>query len=584
MRKRLMLMTMAVILLAVTITGIVIGGSMKRLQTETAKARLTDVTSLLLVEAEQVPPDDLGDMAAVWAAQLNKQSASAAQDEADIPYRITIIAKDGTVLGDSDLSPALLSNHANRPEVQQAFATGYGSDIRKSSSEYTNYMYVAMTIPGRERLIRASFPMLELAKLNRVIYRSTALGIFLAILAAYFLSFSLSNRFLRPISRMRQAASMIAQGNYDQRINREPDEIGLLAEDFNRMTETLATTISREKEHLASISSILQSTSTGILAIDKQNRITQINPAFASFFDLPWKREMVGHPFTDFTRNSQLQQLTTATLASGENQETQFAGIRVLQLTTAPIVAEGQIKGVVVAAQDITRLRKLEDMRSEFVANVTHELKTPLTAIRGYVETLQSGMIQDPAVIKEMLEIIDIQSQRLQNLIADLLALSEIENGNIKINDTLCDVGEIIDTLFKDMQPAAAAREISLTVQKAGDLRLTASREHLYRMLANLIDNGIKYNRPGGTVAMKAEGHNGILTLTVADDGIGISQEHQKRIFERFYRVDTGRSREMGGTGLGLSIVKHLVQLYGGSVSVESNPQDGTRFTIRLPQ
>jgi len=584
MKKRLMLMTMSVILLAVAITSIVIGGSMKRLQTETAQARLTDVAQLLLSEAEQIPQDNLGSMAAVWADQLNKRVDNSANSDSDIQYRITIIAKDGTVLGDSDLSPALLSNHLNRPEVQQAFATGYGSDIRKSSSEHTDFMYVAMNIPSASSLIRVSFPVLELKKLNRVIYSSTAMGILLAIAVAYFLCLSLANRFLRPISRMRQAASMIAEGNYNQRITTEPDEMGLLAADFNRMTQTLAATISREKEHLASISSILQSTSTGILAVDTQNRITQVNPAFVNFFDLPWNKEMAGHPLTDFTRNSQLQHLIATTLATGQNQEVQVKGTKILQLTTAPIILDDLIKGVVVAAQDTTRLRKLEEMRSEFVANVTHELKTPLTSIRGYVETLQSGMIHDPVIIKEILEIIDIQSQRLQNLIADLLALSEIENGRLKTNEISCDMGQIIDTLVKDMQPAALAKSISLNVEKEGDLLLTASPEHMYRMLANLVDNSIKYNHPGGMVAIEIKSQNGILTLTVKDNGIGIPLEHQGRIFERFYRVDAGRSREMGGTGLGLSIVKHLVQLYGGSIALESNPGGGSQFTIRLPQ
>lgn len=576
MRKRLIIMTMSVILLAVAITGIFIGGSMQRLQKESTTARLLDLAQLLLGESGQQPADE--NQVQLWANELNREI------QPNNAYRITVISADGQVVSDSQMDAETMANHAGRPEIQQALSEGSGSDVRQSVSTGELLLYAAQRSSDGSYILRISLPMHELQTVNQVIYVSIAMAALLSLAVAYLLCFSLANRFLRPISQMRQAASRIAQGDYNHRIPAEPDELGFLATDFNRMTAALAAAISREKEQRASITSILQSTSTGIVAVDDKSIITHVNPAFTHLFDLPWQENMVGRALTDYTRSSQLQQMIADTLQSGEEQEMQLDGDRILQLTTAPIIAEDQLKGVVVAVQDSTRIHKLEQMRSEFVANVTHELKTPLTSIRGYIETLKSGIVQDPNLTAEMLEIIDIQSQRLQNLIADLLTLSEIENGDIRAAVGHCDVGDVLDMLLKDMQPLAQANEVKLTCQKTGNLELTATTEKIYRLLANLVENGIKYNRPGGSVTVEAQGDGKVLTIQIRDTGIGIPPEHQERIFERFYRVDTGRSRAMGGTGLGLSIVKHLVQLYGGSIQLNSNPDEGSLFTIKLPQ
>ena len=573
MRKRLIIMTMSVILLAVAITGIFIGGSMQK---ESTTARLLDLAQLLLGESGQQPADE--NQVQLWANELNREI------QPNNAYRITVISADGQVVSDSQMDAETMANHAGRPEIQQALSEGSGSDVRQSVSTGELLLYAAQRSSDGSYILRISLPMHELQTVNQVIYVSIAMAALLSLAVAYLLCFSLANRFLRPISQMRQAASRIAQGDYNHRIPAEPDELGFLATDFNRMTAALAAAISREKEQRASIASILQSTSTGIVAVDDKSIITHVNPAFTHLFDLPWQENMVGRALTDYTRSSQLQQMIADTLQSGEEQEMQLDGDRILQLTTAPIIAEDQLKGVVVAVQDSTRIHKLEQMRSEFVANVTHELKTPLTSIRGYIETLKSGIVQDPNLTAEMLEIIDIQSQRLQNLIADLLTLSEIENGDIRAAVGHCDVGDVLDMLLKDMQPLAQANEVKLTCQKTGNLELTATTEKIYRLLANLVENGIKYNRPGGSVTVEAQGDGKVLTIQIRDTGIGIPPEHQERIFERFYRVDTGRSRAMGGTGLGLSIVKHLVQLYGGSIQLNSNPDEGSLFTIKLPQ
>ena len=576
MRKRLIIMTMSVILLAVAITGVFIGGSMQRLQKESTTARLLDLAQLLLGESGEQPAGEA--QVQLWASELNKEI------QPSNAYRITVITAEGQVVSDSQMDAETMANHAERPEVQQALSEGSGSDVRQSASTGEPLLYAAQRSPDGSYILRISLPMHELQTVNQVIYASIAMGALFSLAIAYVLCFSLANRFLRPISQMRQAASRIAQGDYSHRIPAEPDELGFLATDFNRMTAALAAAISREKEQRASIASILQSTSTGIVAVDDKSVITHVNPAFTHLFDLPWQENMAGRALTDYTRSSQLQQMIADTLKSGEEQEMQMDGDRILQLTTAPIIAEGELKGVVVAVQDSTRIHKLEQMRSEFVANVTHELKTPLTSIRGYVETLKSGIVQDANLTAEMLEIIDIQSQRLQNLIADLLTLSEIENGDIRTAAGHCDVGDVLDMLVKDMQPLAQANQVSLSCQKNGNLELTAVTEKIYRLLANLVENGIKYNRPGGSVTVDAQGDGKVLTIQIRDTGIGIPPEHQERIFERFYRVDTGRSRAMGGTGLGLSIVKHLVQLYGGSIQLTSTPDEGSLFTIKLPQ
>ena len=288
MRKRLIIMTMSVILLAVAITGIFIGGSMQRLQKEPTTARLLDLAQLLLGESGQQPADE--NQVQLWANELNREI------QPNNAYRITVISADGQVVSDSQMDAETMANHAGRPEIQQALSEGSGSDVRQSVSTGELLLYAAQRSSDGSYILRISLPMHELQTVNQVIYVSIAMAAFLSLAVAYLLCFSLANRFLRPISQMRQAASRIAQGDYNHRTPAEPDELGFLATDFNRMTAALAAAISREKEQRASITSILQSTSTGIVAVDDKSIITHVNPAFTHLFDCLGKKIWWGAP------------------------------------------------------------------------------------------------------------------------------------------------------------------------------------------------------------------------------------------------------------------------------------------------
>ena len=356
----------------------------------------------------------------------------------------------------------------------------------------------------------------------------------------------------------------------------------MLAKDFNDMAAALSRSLSTERMQRAQLQAVLHAIPAGVIAVDEAGVVTQCNPEAVRLLNL--SGENVGKKLMESTRDTRLCALAEDTVRENAPQSDEWTGERVLAVSGAPIrTGGGKSVGAALVISDRTQLRKLEQMRSEFVSNATHELKTPLTAIRGCIETLQEPeMAANPQIVSEMLEIMDVQGERLQALISDMLELSQIESLP-QLDGETGSLSKAVEEAADAVRMQAEKREVALHLQIADDVICRAGQERMRRIAQNLIENAVRYNKPGGNVwaEVRAEGTTGV--LAVKDDGIGIPEKDLPRICERFYRVDKDRSRNSGGTGLGLAIVKHLVRRYNGEMEIRSKVNEGTNITILLP-
>jgi two-component system phosphate regulon sensor histidine kinase PhoR len=384
---------------------------------------------------------------------------------------------------------------------------------------------------------------------------------------------------------MKQYTGRIARGEYDnvERLH-TGDELEELSAALSDMSQTLKRNIEEITEQNSRLKAVFRAVPGGILAIDSQEMVTMVNPAAEEMFSIKGKPE--GRHFLEVVKHAKLEAVIREALSGRvpvEREITLHRGMeeRFLQVFVVPVVSENAAFGAILLAQDITRIRKLENMRSEFAANVSHELKTPLTVISGFIDTLK-----DPDISRKdterFLEIISLESERLTRLIDDVLALSEIESAALPavIVDARQGVREAVELL----QHSALDKQIALTVELSKNrIPVAGDNDRIKQMMINLIDNAIKYTPSGGSVHVSVARETEQCVIHVRDTGIGIPQENIPRLFERFYRVDKSRSRAMGGTGLGLAIVKHIVSLLGGHITVQSEVCKGTQFEILLP-
>jgi len=383
----------------------------------------------------------------------------------------------------------------------------------------------------------------------------------------------------------------ISRGNYSKRASvKSADELGQLAGTFNEMADELEKSMADLKDKNIKFDSIMNSMTNGFIAVDRKQRIILINEIACRFLEIEYDEDITGKNLIDVIRNHKINRMLQQTVESNESSTHEISislpEEKIYRIYANPIKSmesSDSNSGGILSIMDITNIKKLEQIRTDFVSNVTHELKTPLTSIRGFVETLRSGAMDDSEVSDKFLEIIDIEAERLYMLINDILQLSEIETKQKDSNIATHDLESIINEVFSILQGAAGKKSIELTCKVESSISITANRDRIKQMLINLIDNAIKYNIENGSVRVKVWKAEGRIVLSVKDTGIGIAQQHLSRIFERFYRIDKGRSRSMGGTGLGLSIVKHIVNLYNGDIKVESEPGSGSEFIIQLP-
>ena len=505
--------------------------------------------------------------------------------------RITIIDSSGNVLGESGANYESMENHASRREVQQALKGLVGTDKRFSNTLKMDFLYLAVPLEANYCILRVAVPLTQLRAIDRTIFKYSFLSMLAGIALTILLAYRFSTALTQPIKDLISVSSEISQGCYLKRVNiKSDDELGELAETFNKMTEKLQNTIMDITDKNLKLDSIINSLTDAVIAVDRNYRIILINTIAFQLLSIDKNSPVIGMNILELVRNNMIISSLEKTLISNTSTENDITKIgessKIFRVRTSPIKSlEDSVSnsGAVITIQDITNIKKLEQIRTEFVSNVTHELKTPLTSIRGFVETLRNGAINDEKVAKNFLDIIDIEAERLNTLINDILQLSEIETKQGDTNIATHSFEPLLVDVFSLLQSAADKKDIELCYSVEKNLKITANRNRIKQMLINLVDNAIKYNKPSGKVIVKAFRKQGRIVISVKDTGIGIPSEHIDRIFERFYRVDKGRSRSMGGTGLGLSIVKHIVYLYNGDVRIESQADKGTEFIIQLP-
>lgn len=508
----------------------------------------------------------------------------------EIGTRITLIAADGGVLADSDEDPARMENHANRPEVREALAVSAGSATRYSRTLDRNMMYVALKSTGPAAVVRVALPLDEvqdrLAVLQRMVWTAAAgTG-----LAALLLAFALARRTARPIDELTEGAEKIAAGAFGHRVYAiSRDEVGTLAAAFNRMSERLATQFAQLEEDRQQLRTILSGMVEGVIALDAEQRVVFANERAARLLDLS-PQAASGRKLWEVVRQRPLQEVVERALAQPEpcRDELSWAGSPPRQLTVhAARLPGAPPRGVVLVLHDTTELRRLERLRQEFVANVSHELKTPLAVIRACVETLAEGAADDREARERFLGRIGEQAGRLHALILDLLSLARVESGEEAFEMAAVPLGSAVGACLERHRARADAKGQRLEAvapEPGGDVAAWADAEAVGQILDNLVDNAVKYTSDGGTIRVGWRVEGAQVCLTVQDTGIGIPEQDLPRIFERFYRVDKARSRELGGTGLGLSIVKHLTQAMHGQVEAVSKSGQGTTFLVRLPK
>jgi two-component system phosphate regulon sensor histidine kinase PhoR len=508
--------------------------------------------------------------------------------------RLTLIAADGTVLAESARSPAGMQNHntPNRPEVQEALSGHMGYAIHKSPTLGVPMMYV--TLPTRNvdgvAVVQVALPLTAVDhSINTLTWRIVLVGAVVAVLAAL-VGLYASSRISRQMGGIRRGAERIAGGDFAHTLAVPPtEEFAAVADSLNQMAVDLdqkIRTITRERnERDAVLSSMIE----GVLAVDRDENVIAANEALGGVLDVE-PEEAIGRSIQAVVRNPELQRFITRTLASETPVEGEIAARvghedRTLQANGTRLRgAQGGLRGAVIVLNDITRLKRLEAVRRDFVANVSHELKTPVTSIKGFAETLLDGALDDAGDAERFVRIIAGQAERLNAIIGDLLALSSLElageQGPIMSEASIDDVLEVA---VEVCGMKAQAKEVTLALTSHDGVLATVNPPLLEQAVVNLIDNAIKFSPAGSTVEVACVVNDGEIHISVRDEGPGVSREHMPRLFERFYRVDKARSRNLGGTGLGLAIVKHIAQVHGGRAEVQSVLGQGSTFTISLP-
>lgn len=507
--------------------------------------------------------------------------------------RITIILPDGTVIADSERDPHSMDNHRERPEIRRAMKGGVGTSNRFSTTLKQNTMYAAIPLRDGGRTIgvlRTAVPVHKVEENVETLQWQIVGGGLVITLLAGLMSLYISRRITRPIEKLKQGARRFAEGQLDVRLPvPESEELSDLAEVMNTMAEQLQDRITIVTQQHSEQTAVLSSMMEGVLAFDPEERLININRSAARLLRIEPEKAR-GKSIQEVVRNVGLQRFVERALTSDHAVEGYITLVdeeeRHLQAHGSVLKdGQGEMIGVLVVLNDITELRALENVRRDFVANVSHELKTPITSIKGFVETLLDGAIHDKADALRFLGIVSNQADRLNAIIEDLLSLSRIEQGTDREEIALA-FGEIKETLYSAIQACqheADQKRIAVRLDCPADLQAMNNPPLLEQAMVNLISNAIKYSDDGKSVWVTAQHiSENEIRIDIRDEGYGIEAEHLPRLFERFYRIDKARSRKMGGTGLGLAIVKHIAQAHHGHVEVRSRPGEGSIFSFYL--
>lgn len=502
----------------------------------------------------------------------------------EIGGRVTLLAGDGRVLGDSDLDLkqlAQVDNHLLRPEIQMALDRPYGLSRRHSNTVGNDSLYLA--VKTKRGFARVALPLGVVETAEAEVRKSILIAAAIALAVASVMGVLLSRSVVRSLLRMSDVAGRIAQGDFSKRLSVvSQDEIGSLAASINRMADGLEKRVGELKTERDQLTTILDGMVEGVLVTDSRGEIVLVNPALVSMVHLEGDNR--GKTVLECLRNAEVHDAVEKALSEKMPQEQEISiqlggEERQVVVHSAPLES-----GSVSVFYDVTGIRKLENIRKDFVANVSHELKTPLTCIRGYAETLKSGALADETAAHRFVEKIESNAAQLQNLVEDILRLSQIESGRLEVHPVSTDLKPLVDSLLDEFADLARAKKIGLFSEIPADFSLKSDSQALRQVIGNLVENAVKYTPEGGQVRIGAEATRDGARVWVRDTGIGIAEADLPRVFERFYRVDKARSRQMAGTGLGLAIVKHMVQAHGGDVGVKSDLGKGSEFWFTIPK
>jgi two-component system phosphate regulon sensor histidine kinase PhoR len=574
---------LAAVLVAAGVVGVFLNARLRDFGERSVETRVRgDLTLLAPAAAEALDRGDMTTLADV--ARAGKASG----------VRVTVILPSGEVVAESD-RPLPLANHKDRPEIKAAFGEGAGEGVRHSTTVDEDMLYVARRLESRDGrvvgVLRLARPMNAAAEVDSDLWRVLVIAGLLALPVAAAVGWLAARRIAHPLEEMTRAATRMAGGDFSSlpRADRD-DEAGRLAEALRGMGREISGTLSASESGRAEITAILESMAEGVIALDPDEKVLRANRSAAECLQLAAVPQP-GTPFVEVVRLPEISALVRAALHGEKVAETDVslpgAAGRVVSVGAVPIRSTGgEARGAVVVMRDVTVMRRLERMRLDFVANVSHELRTPLAAMSSAMETVQSLEDSESEARASMIEVALRQAARLSAIVDDLLALSQIESEGDRLERTSVPLLRGLRQAAAAVAPAATAAGVSVSLPRdADDIRVLGHEGRLEQVWVNLLTNAVKYNRPGGnvTVEVGVDAASREACLTVRDTGQGIPSQAIPRIFERFYRVDTGRSREQGGTGLGLAIVKHIVRAHRGRIDVESEPGVGSAFRVRLP-
>jgi two-component system phosphate regulon sensor histidine kinase PhoR len=522
--------------------------------------------------ARDAAADELDALAKQWARQLEA--------------RVTIIAPDGVVLGDSHEDRTRMDNHLSRPEVQQALADGQGNSTRFSNTVGYDMMYTAvpMSLNGKvAAIVRVARPLRQVEIHTARLRQSILLVALITSVLAALLAILIAERTVRPIRHLTREAARMAEGDLSATVvPSSRDEIGQLGHAFNRMATELKDEMEAVGEEKRLLATVLSRMADGAIITDGAEQVRLINPAAAGLLGTT-ESEAVGRSFAQVVRHHKIIDLWRRSRERGEQLEETVEMYRqdvFLRAIVTPLDEEG-MEGSLTILQDLTRIRRLETVRRDFVSNLSHELRTPLASLKALVETLQNGALEDPKAAMRFLNSVETEVDALTQMVQELLDLSRIESGQVPPHLVPANVNDLLLQPAERLRPQAERAGLTLSLNLPPDLpRVLADVERMQQVVINLLHNAIKFTPPGGQVTVSAVVAGDEVVMSVRDTGVGIAAENLDRIFERFYKAD--RARSGGGTGLGLAIAKHIVQAHGGRIWAESVEGKGSAFYFSL--
>jgi two-component system, OmpR family, phosphate regulon sensor histidine kinase PhoR len=505
--------------------------------------------------------------------------------------RVTLADVRGRVFADSEKDITGLDNHLNRPEIQEARVRGKGKSVRFSQTLGVNMLYVAVTLHDKDQItgyVRLARPLHNVQNVIDQVYQTVFLTILIISIFSLILAILVSYQLAKPIRAMEQFTRKLRQGDLQGSILlNTSDETKTLADNINYLVEELQSKIRLANEEKSKLMTALTSIDEGVLIVNTHESIEMVSPSLIHILKEPYGK-IAGKTLMEAFRNADLQRLFLKFRQSQETAtgEITLGGLHpvILQVSISEIHGYPDEEKFMVVFHNVTRLKKLEQIRTDFIANVSHEIRTPLTAIIGYLETLQNGALESAEDARRFIDVMLRQAQRLHRLVEDLLTISKIELGEMEFHFEPILLSETVDHVISLLEAKAKEKKISMQNDLTRDLPpMKADRDRLCQILVNVLDNAVKFTGSGGRVTIDAEVQDNFVVLRIFDTGMGIPKEELQRLGERFYRVDKARSRELGGTGLGLSIVKHLMLVHGGKMEIDSRLGRGTSVSLFFP-